>query len=233
MVAASRRFVIAGLGNYPYPLTRHSIGQILLKSLAHKAASLPRSTGTPHLKLDSSKHVWSTTITVQSDAFDGRDYLPFELMFCLPKRLMNVCGPVIVEASKTFLGSSASASARHSKSRIDGWKILTLQDDLDLKPGTFKVQRGGSPRGHNGVRSVEGALGNRDFNRIRLGIGRPESKSEVAKYVLEPLGREEVQSIDWDQGRQRGGELIENVWREVMRIAQEHASNKPAQQRSP
>ncbi|SCZ94414.1 BZ3500_MvSof-1268-A1-R1_Chr12-2g03883 [Microbotryum saponariae] len=217
MVAAARRFVIAG--------------QILLKALAHKASSLPHSSGTPHLKLDSSKHVWSTIITVHSQnaaSARGVACLPFELMFCLPKRLMNVCGPVIVEASKSFLGSSASASMVHSKSRVDGWKILTLQDDLDLKPGSFKIQRGGSPRGHNGVRSVEGALGNRDFNRIRLGIGRPENKAEVASYVLEPLGRDEVQKIDWDEGTQRGGELVEQIWLDVMRIAQEHASNKPS-----
>ena len=65
--------------------------------------------------------------------------------------------------------------------------LLVLHDDLDLAEGRIKVARGGGAGGHNGVRSLIEHLGTRDFARIRIGIGRPPGKMQVADYVLREL----------------------------------------------
>lgn len=99
-------------------------------------------------------------------------------------------------------------------------RLLTLQDDLDLSPSVLKYQRAGGPRGHNGVRSVSspGALGTNRFHRLWVGIGRPEERSEVARWVLSPLSREEVRRCEFEEGEGRGGEVLERAWNEVLRI---------------
>ena len=49
--------------------------------------------------------------------------------------------------------------------------LLVIYDELDLKLGTFKIRERGSPAGHNGARSVTGALGTQEWLRLRIGVG--------------------------------------------------------------
>ena len=49
--------------------------------------------------------------------------------------------------------------------------LLVIHDELDLKLGTFKIRERGSPAGHNGARSVTGALGSQEWLRLRIGVG--------------------------------------------------------------
>ena len=49
--------------------------------------------------------------------------------------------------------------------------LLVIHDELDLKLGTFKIRERGSPAGHNGARSVTGALGTQEWLRLRIGVG--------------------------------------------------------------
>ena len=60
--------------------------------------------------------------------------------------------------------------------------LIVLHDSLEHKPTVLSQKFGGSANGHNGVRSLISALGTKDFFRLRLGIGRPDS--DVADYVL-------------------------------------------------
>lgn len=76
------------------------------------------------------------------------------------------------------------------------WPIANLyvaHDDLDIKLGEYKVQKGKGPRDHNGVLSVEQALGTKEFWRIRIGIDNrsiPNAKSGE-DYVLERFSPQE------------------------------------------
>ena len=122
---------------------------------------------------------------------------------------MNVNGPAVLSVATTYLRP------------FDSFRIITLQDDLDLAPSVVKFQRGGGPRGHNGVRSVSRSLPphcNRDFHRVRVGIGRPDNRSEVANWVLSAMGRDEVQAVEYDEDRGKGGIVLERVWEEIMKI---------------
>ena len=63
--------------------------------------------------------------------------------------------------------------------------IVVIHDDLDLDFGRIRLKLGGGEGGHNGLRSVAAALGTKDFQRVRIGIGRPPGRKDPASFVLE------------------------------------------------
>jgi PTH1 family peptidyl-tRNA hydrolase len=63
--------------------------------------------------------------------------------------------------------------------------IIVIHDELDLEFGCIRLKLGGGEGGHNGVRSVASALGTKDFQRVRIGIGRPPGRKDPAAFVLE------------------------------------------------
>jgi peptidyl-tRNA hydrolase, PTH1 family len=97
-------------------------------------------------------------------------------------------------------GKSVGALARFFK--IAPNEILVAHDELDLLPGQVKMKFGGSPAGHNGLKDIQAQLGSADFWRLRLGIGHPGIKAEVASYVLRKPVAEHREAIgkSIDQG---------------------------------
>ena len=86
---------------------------------------------------------------------------------------------------QTFMnlsGKSVASLARFFK--IQPEEILVVHDELDLPLGQVKLKRGGSHAGHNGLRDIHAQLGSPDYWRLRIGIGHPGEKSEVANWVL-------------------------------------------------
>lgn len=79
-------------------------------------------------------------------------------------------------------GQAVGALARFFK--IAPEEILVAHDELDLPPGELKLKKGGGHAGHNGLRDIHAQLGNSDYWRLRIGIGHPGDKSEVANWVL-------------------------------------------------
>ena len=74
--------------------------------------------------------------------------------------------------------------------------LVLVYDDLDLPLGTVRVRMKGSHGGHNGVRSIIDALGTSDIRRVKVGIGRPDHKDEVADHVLEAFAPEELATVE-------------------------------------
>lgn len=68
--------------------------------------------------------------------------------------------------------------------QIDLEDLLVIYDDLDLPVGKIRLRQKGSPGGHNGIKSTVAHLGTQEFNRIRIGIDRPEPGVPVPDYVL-------------------------------------------------
>ena len=86
---------------------------------------------------------------------------------------------------QTFMnlsGKSVASLARFFK--IQPEEILVVHDELDLPPGQVNLKRGGSHAGHNGLRDIHAQLGSPNYWRLRIGIGHPGEKSEVANWVL-------------------------------------------------
>lgn len=63
--------------------------------------------------------------------------------------------------------------------------VIIVHDELDIDFGRIRLKLGGGEGGHNGVRSVASSLGTKDFQRVRIGIGRPPGRKDPAAYVLE------------------------------------------------
>ena len=97
-----------------------------------------------------------------------------------PTTLMNNSG-LAVKAIKDYY-------------KIDLENIIVIHDDLDLPFGTVKFKIGGGHGGHNGLRSLDSHIG-KDYIRVRIGIGKPQDKSQVVNYVLNNFSKEELNRL--------------------------------------
>jgi peptidyl-tRNA hydrolase, PTH1 family len=88
-------------------------------------------------------------------------------------------------------GRSIAAAARFFKTAPE--RVLVVHDDVDLPLGRLQARLGGGLAGHNGLRSISQALGTPEFERLRIGVGRPErgDPRPVADYVLSPFDPED------------------------------------------
>ncbi len=80
--------------------------------------------------------------------------------------------------------------------KIDPKDLYIIHDDLDLGVGEWKTQLDRGPAGHNGVISVIENIGTQAFNRIRIGIGKPQNNIPVEDYVLQSFLPKERDIID-------------------------------------
>ena len=88
-----------------------------------------------------------------------------------PHTFMNLSGLAVKQLVKKFKLKNFS-------------RLIVIHDELDLPPGRVRVKEGGGNAGHKGLDSIKKALGSADFYRVRVGIGRPPSKTLGADYVL-------------------------------------------------
>ncbi|GAB4348307.1 MAG: aminoacyl-tRNA hydrolase [Immundisolibacter sp.] len=97
----------------------------------------------------------------------------------------------------TFMNDSGRAvQALAAYYRIPAAHILVAHDELDLPPGELRLKAGGGHGGHNGLRSIIGALGSPAFLRLRLGIGHPGAAPLVTPYVLGKPPADQAQRIE-------------------------------------
>ena len=102
---------------------------------------------------------------------------------------------IFIQKPQTYMNNSGSAVSQISSFyKIDSTNIFVIQDDLDLKPLQVRIKFGGSNGGHNGLRDIEKAIG-KDYWHIKIGIGRPLEKSQVADYVLSAFYKDELVAL--------------------------------------
>jgi PTH1 family peptidyl-tRNA hydrolase len=110
-------------------------------------------------------------------------------------RISGASGDCWLLMPQTFMNVSGRAvQAMTSFYKIDLGDVLVVHDELDLPPGAARLKKGGGVAGHNGLKDIAARLGP-DFWRLRLGIGHPGDKNEVANYVLHPPREEETKLI--------------------------------------
>ncbi len=95
-------------------------------------------------------------------------------------------GSVRLLIPTTFMNRSGQATAALANFyRIPVTEMLVAHDELDLPPGAIRLKQGGGHGGHNGLRDIISHHANqRDFLRLRIGIGHPGHASEVTSHVL-------------------------------------------------
>jgi peptidyl-tRNA hydrolase, PTH1 family len=137
---------------------------------------------------------------LSSSSFNG-ELFKFSNHFLLkPLTFMNLSGNSILAVKKFY--------------KVD--EVVVIHDDLDLPFGTIRFKRGGGHGGHNGLKSADQMI-SRDYARVRLGIGKPEHKGEVASYVLSDFSKDESEHVDsWiTQACEAVESLLENSLEDV------------------
>jgi peptidyl-tRNA hydrolase, PTH1 family len=176
--------LMVGLGNPgpQYASTRHNAGFWFINALAHQL----------NAHLHDEQTYQGRVARVTAPGTTGH------LWLLQPQTFMNLSG------------RSVAALARFYK--IEPSQILVIHDELDLPPGQMKAKQGGGHAGHNGLKDILAQLGTPDFWRLRLGIGHPGVREEVAGYVLRVPPEPERENIhlcisrsleavpDWCQG---------------------------------
>tara|TARA_Y100001960_G_scaffold64320_1_gene67543 strand:+ start:224 stop:784 length:561 start_codon:yes stop_codon:yes gene_type:complete len=79
--------------------------------------------------------------------------------------------------------------------KIDASDVIVFHDDLDIDFGKIKAKFGGSSAGHNGITSIDKFIG-KEYSRIRIGIGKPITKSEIVDHVLNDFDEEEIKKLE-------------------------------------
>ncbi len=101
---------------------------------------------------------------------------------------------IIAIKPQTYMNNSGRVVSFLQKKGIKPEEILVIHDELEKSFGATQIRLGGSARGHNGLKSIIGSMGD-GFWRLRFGIGRPADKAEVSNYVLTNFDRDEEQQI--------------------------------------
>jgi PTH1 family peptidyl-tRNA hydrolase len=100
----------------------------------------------------------------------------------IPTTFMNLSGQAVASVIKFF--------------KIPVETLLVAHDDLDLPAGIARLKLGGGHGGHNGLRDIMAHLNQKEFHRLRIGIGHPGSSKDVVNYVLQPPRQIEKELID-------------------------------------
>ncbi len=96
--------------------------------------------------------------------------------------------PVLVAKARTYMNVTGRQIGPLAKYYgVAPEDVIVLHDELDVDFGQVRLKRGGGEGGHNGLRSLSQALGTRDYQRVRLGIGRPPGRQDPADFVLKPF----------------------------------------------
>lgn len=122
----------------------------------------------------------------------------------------------------TFMNNSGkSVAAVCNFYKIDPANMLVAYDEIDFDVGVTRFKQGGGHGGHNGIRDIISALGgNKDFYRLRIGVGHPGHKSMVANYVLSDPSRAEADTIMADIERAISvlPRAVNGEWEAAMRL---------------
>jgi PTH1 family peptidyl-tRNA hydrolase len=98
-----------------------------------------------------------------------------------PETYMNLSGESVLGACSFY--------------KIKPDKIIVFHDDMDLPAGKVKVKIGGGSGGHNGIKSIDANIGV-NYMRVRIGVGRPDNKSQVVNWVLTSFAEDDRKKID-------------------------------------
>jgi PTH1 family peptidyl-tRNA hydrolase len=152
-------WLIVGLGNpgEKYAGHRHNVGYLVAEELAGRL-------GSPFRAHKSGR----------ADVVEGRLGAPGtpgpRVVLARPRSYMNELGGP-VKALATFY-------------KVPTERIVAVHDELDIPFGTMRVKLGGGDNGHNGLKSLRSSLGTGEFHRVRIGVGRPPGRQEVADFLL-------------------------------------------------
>ncbi|XQF92146.1 aminoacyl-tRNA hydrolase [Pseudoalteromonas espejiana] len=106
-----------------------------------------------------------------------------EFKLLIPTTYMNLSGKAVGSLANFF--------------KIPVENILVAHDEMDLDPGVAKLKKGGGHGGHNGLKDIIAKMANqKDFMRLRIGIGHPGHREMVTGWVLGKAAKEDQEKMD-------------------------------------
>jgi len=159
MADSTPTWLVVGLGNPgpSYAGHRHNVGHLVVDELASRL-------GSPFRAHKSGR----------AEVVEGRLGLP------------GADGPrVVLAKARSYMNDSGGPVKQLATFyKVPVERIVAVHDELDIPFDTLRVKRGGGDNGHNGLRSMRSSLGTGEFYRVRVGIGRPPGRQDVADFVL-------------------------------------------------
>ncbi len=116
---------------------------------------------------------------INKASFRGELYKSKDILFLKPHTYMNLSGESVRAVSDYYKPE----------------RIIVIHDDLDLPFGTLRYKIGGGHGGHNGLRSIDAHMG-KDYYRVRIGIGKPDYKGDVASFVLSDFPKPQKDALE-------------------------------------
>jgi peptidyl-tRNA hydrolase, PTH1 family len=166
-------WLVVGLGNpgREYERHRHNVGFAVADLLAHRIGAR------------FGRHKRAAAMVAQG--WLGRPGAPttHRLVIAKPMTYMNLSGGAVAALAQFY--------------KIPPERIIAVHDELDLPYGQVRAKIGGGEGGHNGLRSLSAALSTRDFQRVRLGVGRPPGRRDPADFVLSEFSAAERKELDF------------------------------------
>ena len=123
-----------------------------------------------------------------------------------PETYMNESGRAVGEAARFY--------------KVEPEGLLVVHDDVDLEPGRLQARAGGGLAGHNGLRSLAQHLGSQEFERLRIGVGRPGrgDPRSISDWVLSGFAPED----DVESLIAKAADAVETIAAEGLEAAQAH-----------
>lgn len=141
--------------------------------------------GNPGTKYEATRHnagFWFMDLLARDMGSDFRLEAKFHGEIC---RVAIAGRDVWMLKPNTFMNRSGQAVRAIAQFyQIEITDILVAHDELDVPAGALRVKQGGGHAGHNGLRDIIDQFGTNEFMRLRIGIGRPDTKGDVTNYVL-------------------------------------------------
>ena len=149
--------------------------------------------GNPGRKYDGTRHNVGFDVV---DLLAARHHLEWEAAPADALIARWRAASVLVAKPLTFMNLSGHAVGELMRFyKIEREDIVVIVDDANLELGRLRARPSGSAGGHNGLKSIIGALGSEDFARLRVGVGRGDARRDLADHVLatfDPQEREDV-----------------------------------------
>ncbi len=188
-------------------MTEFADGKILLVGLGNPGA---KYAGTRHNigRAFVERIAEIARITLGASSFDGPCgtgiFEGQQVVLLTPDTYMNRSGFSVVKAAHFY--------------RIPVQNIIVAHDEIEIPFSTVRLKRGGGHAGHNGLRSIDAQLGDKNYVRIRLGVERPPEGGDVSNWVLGRFGKAEQNGVD--TVLERGHIALEELLRHDLPTAQ-------------
>ncbi|MET7640324.1 aminoacyl-tRNA hydrolase [Streptomyces sp. NPDC005438] len=162
-------WLVMGLGNPGprYAGNRHNVGYMVVDALAERIGGRFK------------------THRARAQVLEGRVGTPGaggqRVVLAKPMSFMNLSG------------GPTSALRDFYKTPLE--RVVAVHDELDIDYGTLRIKLGGGDNGHNGLKSLTKTLGP-DYHRVRVGVGRPPGRMQVADYVLRDFSTTERRELE-------------------------------------